>query len=105
MATQFPNVDTFQDLIAWIATTWHKGKIYPIAKRCHINHALMDHWSKGLVLEPKLPTVLRLCDAYELDPIDVLNLLVAPRDLRKGPEPLATPLPARAMRTGAKRRR
>jgi hypothetical protein len=88
----FPNVEKFEELIRWLADTYHRGALYPIAKRCKINHALVDHWSKGLVAQPTLSTVLRLCNGYELDPIEVLSLL-AGYDLRKGPQPLNEPIP------------
>lgn len=90
-----PQVKTFQELVNWLAATYHKGAVYGIAKRAKITPSLVDRWANGIGGEPKITTLLRLAQAYDLDLLEVVRLVGGfydkggPSGKRKGkPKPI-----------------
>lgn len=64
----------FKALVLWLAHEHHEGHIYPMAERTGISHALLDRWSKGMVKNPTAATIEKLCQAYELNFHEVMDL-------------------------------
>jgi transcriptional regulator with XRE-family HTH domain len=75
-------VHDFQSLVLWLVRTHHGGKHYRMAKHLGIGTALIPNWAKGKVKNPTMQAISLLCDAYDLNPVEV-RALVAQRPYRK----------------------
>ena len=60
-------VKNFQELIRWIADTWHDGKLLPIAKRLGISSSSPYFWRDGTTRAPETDTVMLIAESYGLD--------------------------------------
>ena len=90
MKTGMKKVKDFPGLIRWIAEMHHEGKLHPVAERAGIGWTTVHQWSRGIIRNPGIVTVWKLCAAYDLDLMDVLTLFrppPPPRGRRK-PDPL-----------------
>lgn len=70
-----PEVRDFKALIHWLADKHHDGAIYPMAERIGISSALADKWAHGTVKQPSVPSLRKLCRAYHLDFMKVLQIV------------------------------
>jgi len=75
-------VHTWQDLVLWLADTYHHGKVYPMAKRTRTSAGTVRQWADGIIQVPKLETALAVSLAYDV-PQDVILRVARP----KGPQP------------------
>jgi hypothetical protein len=79
-------VESLADLIGWLATTYHHGSRYAIAKHAGIHHALIDFWFYGLVKRPRPESLEKLAEAYGLPLYDLVMLgRTPPRPPRRRP--------------------
>src|SRR5262245_41992787 len=72
-----PHVKDFASLIRWLADTYHGGHVYPISKRAGVSSAITDRWRHGVIRQPRLETVRKVCDAYNLSFSAVIRLLAS----------------------------
>lgn len=61
------SVRTFPQLIRWLADEYHGGVVLAIAGKTGVSPGLVNFWVKGNVGEPKLGSIERLCEAYDLE--------------------------------------
>lgn len=86
MPQDITGVKTYKALIRWLAERHHAGHFFPMAERIGVSSALVDQWKRGVVKNPTIESITKLCLAYDLDLLAVLRLVTArisrpPRDL------------------------
>lgn len=69
------HVRTIGALVHWIADTYHDGAVYPIAARTRLSPGILARWAGDSVKTPRLDSVVRFADAYQLNSQDVLTLV------------------------------
>lgn len=70
-----PDAKSLPDLIAQLAQRHHGGAIYPMGQRIGLSPAIVDKWAKGMVRNPSLSSIRRLCHAYGLNFHRVLEII------------------------------
>jgi transcriptional regulator with XRE-family HTH domain len=66
-----PGVSNFRSLIQWLAKEDHGGTYRAMAKRVGVSVALVYQWRDGVVNQPTLEHLRKLCRAYNLNESDV----------------------------------
>lgn len=84
------SVRTFPQLIRWLADAYHDGVLFAISGKTGVSPALVNLWVKGHVGQPRLESIERLCDAYDLE-FDYVRGLVRGRPIAGGAAAAATP--------------
>ena len=62
-----PQVPDFPSLIRWVADTFHDGAVLPISRKIGVSPAIVALWVNGVVKNPTITNLERLCEAYFLD--------------------------------------
>jgi hypothetical protein len=74
-------IETWRDLVQWLADSNHKGHVYPMARWTRTSAGTVRQWADGIIQVPKLESVLAVSVAYDL-PLDRLMAIARP----KGPQ-------------------
>jgi transcriptional regulator with XRE-family HTH domain len=92
--------ETWRALIRWLADTYHHGALYPMAARVGVSSGVIDQWEKGVVKTPSYASIVKVAQAYDIDPTRLLPFAVPPevRHILTPPPPrprARTPRPIR----------
>lgn len=82
MRRAFPaHVRAFDELMRWLIETEHGGVVYQVAQRLKVSSATAAQWASGVIKSPKPETLVRICDAYDLDAKAAFELIYVHRPL------------------------
>jgi hypothetical protein len=70
-----PPVESFPELIRWLADTYHRGRVVHIAYRLQRHPSLIDQWSKGVTKHPSVDSLAAISRAYGLPMPWLLGLI------------------------------